>query len=98
MPSLTKSKLAILEGERPSVSYGKVVLMNKKNKFSFLVLLLGILLGVGFSLPAQEATGVEGHVKGYEGNPMVGGTVEAKSNRGGGVYQEIGRASCRDRV
>lgn len=69
------------------MSYGKVVLMNKKNKFSFLVLLLGILLGVGFSLPAQEATGVEGHVKGYEGNPMVGVTVEAKSNRGGGVYQ-----------
>ena len=69
------------------MSYGKVVLMNKKNKFSFLVLLLGILLGIGFSLPAQEATGVEGHVKGYEGNPMVGVTVEAKSNRGGGVYQ-----------
>ena len=61
--------------------------MNAKNKFPFLVFLLGILLGVGFSLPAQEATGVEGHVKGYEGNPMVGVTVEAKSNRGAGVYQ-----------
>jgi tetratricopeptide (TPR) repeat protein len=30
---------------------------------------------------------LEGHVKGYEGNPMVGVTVEAKSDRGTGVYQ-----------
>ena len=67
--------------------YGEVVLMNTKNKFPFLVLLLGILLGVGFSLQAQEATGVEGHVKGYEGNPMVGVTVEAKSDRRAAVYQ-----------
>ena len=69
------------------MTYGKVVLMNKKNRFSFLVLLLGILLGVGFSLQAQEATGVEGHVTGYEGNPMVGVTVEAKSDRGAGTFQ-----------
>ncbi len=67
--------------------YGEVVLMNTKNKFPFLVLLLGILLGVGFSLQAQEATGVEGHVKGYEGNPMVGVTVEAKSDRRAEVHQ-----------
>lgn len=67
--------------------YGKVVLMNTKNKFPFPVFLLGILLGVSLSLPAQQKTGVEGHVKDYDGNPLVGATVEAKSDRGGGVYQ-----------
>ena len=69
------------------MSYGKVVLMNKKNKFSFLVLLLGILLGVSLSLPAQQKTGLEGHVKDYEGNPLAGATVAAKSNAGPGSYE-----------
>jgi tetratricopeptide (TPR) repeat protein len=62
--------------------------MNKKCKFTSLLLFLGILLAVSVSLQAQQReTGVEGYVKGYEGNPMEGVTVEAKSDRGANVFQ-----------
>lgn len=69
------------------MTYVKVVLMNKKNKFSFLVLLLGILLGVSLSLPAQQESGVEGYAKDYDGTPLVGATVEAKSEAGRALFQ-----------